>query len=216
MSGLGNVVPFTKGSVSGYLHRTGTSAGSGLVLTHGAGGNCEAPLLVQVASAFASSGISVLRVDLPFRRKKRFGPPYPATAAHDRSGLRDAVIAMRELVSGPVYLGGHSYGGRQASILASETPDLAAALLLLSYPLHPPRKPEELRTGHFHKLQTPALFVHGTADPFGTPDEMRAALGLIPAAKDLVLVGGAGHDLARGEFDADGLIIRNPIFTGAS
>jgi hypothetical protein len=123
---------------------------------------------------------------------------------------------MRELVSGPVYLGGHSYGGRQASILASESPDVAAALLLLSYPLHPPRKPEELRTGHFHKLQTPALFVHGTADPFGTPDEMRAALGLIPAAKDLALVGGAGHDLARGEFDADGLIIRNPIFTGAS
>src|SRR5689334_14816638 len=128
MSGPENIISFAKGSVSGYLHRTETSLGPGLVLTHGAGGNCEAPLLVQIARTFASSGISVLRVDLPFRQKKRFGPPYPATAAHDREGLRDAVVAIRELVAGPVYLGGHSYGGRQASILASEDPDLASAL----------------------------------------------------------------------------------------
>jgi hypothetical protein len=172
-------------------------------------------LLVQLARTFASSGVSVLRIDLPFRQKKRFGPPHPATAVLDRSGLRDAVIAMRELVSGPVYLGGHSYGGRQASILASEDPDIVAALLLLSYPLHPPRKPEELRTGHFHKLRTPTLFVHGTADPFGTPEEMRAAVALIPAAKDLVFVDGAGHDLARGKFDTNALILRNRIFSGA-
>jgi uncharacterized protein len=79
-----------------------------------------------------------------------------------------------------MFLGGHSYGGRQASMLAAEEPDLAAGLLLLSYPLHPPRRPARLRTAHFPKLTTPALFVHGTRDPFGSMDEMRAAVDSSP------------------------------------
>jgi predicted alpha/beta-hydrolase family hydrolase len=70
-----------------------------------------------------------------------------------------------------------------------------AGLLLLSYPLHPPRKPAELRTGHFPQLQTPALFVHGGRDPFGSHHEMKAALELIPASNRLVEIEGAGHEL---------------------
>jgi len=80
-------------------------------------------------------------------------------------------------------------------MLCGEDPDLAAGLLLLSYPLHPPRKPEQLRTQHFPDLQTPGLFVQGTRDPFGTMEELRAALQLIPARTKLVAVEGAGHDL---------------------
>jgi predicted alpha/beta-hydrolase family hydrolase len=94
-------------------------------------------------------------------------------------------------------MGGHSYGGRQASILAAEELGLVDGLLLLSYPLHPPRKPEQLRTAHFPKLQTPALFVHGSRDPFGSLDEMKQALKLIPASTCLIEVDGAGHDLGR-------------------
>lgn len=112
---------------------------------------------------------------------------------------------MRKRVTGPVILGGHSYGGRQATLLAAEEPGLADALLLLSYPLHPPNKPEQLRTAHFPALRTPALFVHGSKDPFGTIEEMRAALELIPAKKELLALSGLGHDLAQGRFDVDQL-----------
>jgi len=108
---------------------------------------------------------------------------------------------MRELVDGPVVLGGHSYGGRQATMLAAEAPDVADALLLFSYPLHPPNRPDKLRTDHFPALRTPSLFVHGAQDPFGTIEEMRAALETIPARKELVALDGLGHDLGRGRFD---------------
>lgn len=191
----------------GFLHRPTDSISAGLVLTHGAGGNCEAPLLVAIANAFCRAGLLVLRCDLPFRQRKRFGPPAPVTAAENRAGLRDAVSVIRNLGSAQVFLGGHSYGGRQASILAAEEPSLVDALLLFSYPLHPPNKPNQLRTDHLPKLRVPATFVHGTHDPFGSIEEMRAALHLIPAKAELVVVEGAGHDLARGKFDLDRLVI---------
>jgi predicted alpha/beta-hydrolase family hydrolase len=208
MSDPSSIVPFAAGSVRGFLHRPGDSNGPGLILTHGAGANCEAPLLVSVANAFSANGFHVLRIDLPFRQKRRFGPPFPAAAAEDRAGLREAMRAMRALTPGPLFLGGHSYGGRQASILASEDRSVATALLLLSYPLHPPAKPQQLRTAHFPSLRTPALFVHGTKDPFGSDDEMRTALALIPARTELALIEGAGHDLARGKIDIAARVVQ--------
>jgi hypothetical protein len=177
------------------------------VLTHGEGGNCNAPLLIAVAGAFEAAGWWVLRCDLPFRQRRRAGPPSPATAAQDREGLRDAVTSMRRLTSGRVVLGGHSYGGRQGTMLAAEAPDVADALLLFSYPLHPPGKPAQLRTGHFPAVRTPALFVHGTKDPFGSLEEMREALRSIPARHEISAIEGAGHDLKRGKFDIEQLIM---------
>ncbi len=170
----------------------------GFVLTHGAGANANAPLLVAVDEAFTSAGFTVVRYNLPFRQKRPFGPPSPAGAAADRAGLKEAVLRIREFGDGPVLLGGHSYGGRQASILLAEEPGLADGLILFSYPLHPPGKPAQLRTAHFPGLRTPCLFVHGTKDEFGTVDEMRAALALIPALHELIPVQGAGHDLKKG------------------
>jgi len=172
-----------------------------VVLTHGAGGNCNAPLLVAAASAFAEAGLCALRCDLPFRQRRPTGPPSPSTAAADRAGLKSAVAAMREVVRGAVFLGGQSYGGRQATMLAADEPELAAGLLLFSYPLHPPGKPDRLRTDHFARLRVPAVFVQGTADPFGSIAEIRSALALIPAATRLIPIAGAGHDLRRGRFD---------------
>jgi predicted alpha/beta-hydrolase family hydrolase len=95
-----------------------------------------------------------------------------------------------------VFLGGHSYGGRQASILAAAEPTLADGLLLLSYPLHPPRRPSVLRTAHFPELRTRTLFVHGSRDPFGSLEEVQSALALIPAPTGLVAIEGAGHQLS--------------------
>src|SRR5271165_3124837 len=181
--------------VRGFLHRSATPSGDGLVLTHGAGSNCRAPLLVALADAFAGAGVTVLRCDLPFRQSRPNGPPRPGDAARDREGLKNAVAAVRKLVSGRVFLGGHSYGGRQSAMFCADGPGLVEGLLLLSYPLHPPRKPDQLRVQHLPKLQTPALFVHGTRDPFGSPEEMEAAVSLIPAKTRLVRIEGAGHDL---------------------
>lgn len=193
-----NVTHFESELVRGFLHEPEHPTGNGLVITHGAGSNSDTPLLRSVAEAFAKAGVVTLRCDLPFRQQRPKGPPFPAQAARDREGLRRAVEAVREIAGQRVFLGGHSYGGRQATMLAAEEPNFADALLLLSYPLHPPRKPQELRTGHFGSIQIPAVFVHGTRDTFGTVEEMRAALTLIPARTDLAVVEGAGHSLNPG------------------
>jgi uncharacterized protein len=166
-----------------------------LVLTHGAGSNADVPLLIAVAQEFARAGYGVLRHNLAFRQERPRGSPSRSSAGRDRAGLEAAVETVRG--RGRVLLGGHSYGGRQASMLAAEKPGLADALLLLSYPLHPPQKPAELRTAHFPQLRTPALFVHGSRDPFGSLEEMRAAIALIPARTELMEIEKAGHDLKK-------------------
>jgi len=181
--------------VRGFLHRASPASQDGLVLTHGAGGNCQAALLVALARAFADTGITVLRCDLPYRQVRPYGPPRPGEASRDRQGLRNAVAALRSLVAGRVFLGGHSYGGRQATMLAADEPELVSGLLLSSYPLHPPGKPAQLRIQHFPRLQAAALFVQGTRDPFGSIEEMEPALRLIPGRTMLLKVEGVGHDL---------------------
>jgi uncharacterized protein len=197
-----NVERFTKDSdpaLRGFLHHPEISCGDALVLTHGAGSNCQAPMLVAVAVAFAEAGFTVLRCDLPYRQERPHGPPSPGGSARDREGLRKAVEVLAELDSfNRVFLGGHSYGGRQASMLAAADPGLVEGLLLLSYPLHPPRKPTQLRTAHFPALRTRTLFVHGSRDPFGTLEEMRSALHLIPVTTSLLPIEGSGHDLGFG------------------
>jgi predicted alpha/beta-hydrolase family hydrolase len=187
--------PSLNPAVRGFLYSPANPNGDALILTHGAGSDCTAPLLVALGEAFAGKGYVVLRCDLPFRQERRNGPPFPGNAERDRVGLRNAVAVMRGNATGRIFLGGHSYGGRQATMLCAAEPDLASGLLLLSYPLHPPRKPDQLRIQHLPNLRTPSLFVHGTRDPFGSAEEMTKALQLIPANTELMEVGGAGHDL---------------------
>jgi uncharacterized protein len=181
--------------VRGFLHTPADPSDDALILTHGAGGNCNAPLLIALATSFSESGLTVLRCDLPFRQLRPNGPPSRGSAERDQLGLRHAVESMKKHVSGRIYLGGHSYGGRQASMLAASDPAVASDLLLLSYPLHPPKRPEQMRTAHFQSLRTPALFVHGIKDGFATVEEMTAALKLIPAKTELLNVEQAGHEL---------------------
>ncbi len=157
--------------IRGHLHRPTGAGGDSLVLTHGAGANCDSPLLVALADAFCASGVTVLRFDLPFRQLRPQGPPPRGSAERDQQGLRAAVASMRRLTSGRVFLGGHSYGGRQASILSAAEPGFVDRFLLLSYPLHPPQRPGELGTG------------------------LVAALKLIPARTVLFPIPGAGHEL---------------------
>jgi uncharacterized protein len=186
--------------VRGFLHRPESPTVDRLILTHGAGGNAQMGLLVALAEAFAGAGFAVLRCDLPFRQQRPYGPPRPSDAVRDREGLKHAVAAMRKLSPGRIFLGGQSYGGRQASMLLAETPVAeqpkpADGLLLLSYPLHPPGHPEKPRTQHLPKIEVPVMFVSGTRDPFGTIEEIESARKLIPAKTLLLPVEGAGHDL---------------------
>ena len=178
-----------------FLHQPAKPSGDGFILTHGAGGNANAPLLIALANALSDAGFTVVRYNLPFRQQRPFGPPRPASAEQDRAGLKSEVDVMRKRVSGRVFLGGHSYGGRQSSMLCAEQPGLAEGLLLLSYPLHPPGKPNQLRTKHLPDLKTPTLFVSGTIDPFGSVEELESARKLIPVKTKLLVVERAGHDL---------------------
>lgn len=184
----------TDSPVRGFLHQA-PAPGDALIITHSAGADCNAPLLLALAEAFCAAGITVLRVNLPFRQLRPHGPPPPGSAERDQQGLRASVEAMRRHTPGRIFLGGHSYGGRQASMLAANAPGLVDALLLLSYPLHPPRRPQELRTAHFPRLGTPALFIHGSRDGFGSIAELDAVRKLIPAQTELLPIPSAGHEL---------------------
>lgn len=182
-------------AVRGWLHEPVHGNGDAVLLTHGAGADCQSKLLVALAGAFEDAGFVVLRFDLPYRQERPHGPPSFGNAARDRQGIWRAIEVMKEESKGSILLGGHSYGGRQGTMLIAEEPQLADALLLLSYPLRPPLKREQLRTAHFPKLVRPAFFVHGERDPFGTAAEMKAALDTIPGPHALMEVESAGHDL---------------------
>jgi hypothetical protein len=169
-----------------------------MLLSHGAGGNSQNPLMVAVAQAFCEAGYCVLRWDLPFRQARPRGAP-GGSGERDRDGIRQAAQVLRQETGGvPMYLAGQSYGGRQSSMVAAEDASVADGLLLLSYPLHPPGKPAQLRVEHFPALRVPILFVHGTRDPFGTVDELREAIKNIPGKARLQVVEGAGHGVPPG------------------
>jgi predicted alpha/beta-hydrolase family hydrolase len=190
-----------RNGVKGTLERPSGSSQNALVLTHGASGNSNTAVLKAVSGWLCDHGWTVLRYDLPFRQKHS-GPPRPNEAAVDREGLRQALGVLRHETSPGtrLFLGGHSYGGRQATMLAAEDHSLdAAGLLLQSYPLHPPGKPAQLRTAHLPQLRIPAFFAQGSRDAFGTREEMEQALKMIPAPTQLFIVEGTGHDLGGGK-----------------
>jgi predicted alpha/beta-hydrolase family hydrolase len=187
------VIEIDERGVRGFLHASDDGE-DGLVLTHGAGANCRSPLLVALADAFCEAGLTVLRYDLPFRQERPKGPPL-RSAERDQQGVALAVEWLKGKVRGQVFAGGHSYGGRQTSMIAAARPELASGLLLLSYPLHPPNRPTQMRTGHFPQLQTPALFVHGARDGFANEVELAETRKLIPAKTTVLTVEGTGHEL---------------------
>lgn len=175
---------------------TGPDRPTGLVvLAHGAGGDRNAPILVALAGSLTGIGLAVARIDLPYRQQRPKGPPSPSRAAVDREGIAAACTVLREQVPGPLILGGHSYGGRQASMLVAENPEFADGLLLTSYPLHPPGKPERMRTEHLPGITIPTVIVHGRSDAFGTSDEMAAAATLFGGPVHVVEVDKADHSL---------------------
>ncbi|BBZ20491.1 alpha/beta hydrolase family protein [Mycolicibacterium gadium] len=165
-----------------------------VMLTHGAGGSRDSPLLQKICDEWATRGWLAVRFNLPYRRRRPKGPP-SNSAATDQAGIVEAVELARTLTEGPVVAGGHSYGGRMTSMVVADDAAKVDALTLFSYPLHPPGKPERARTEHLPRISVPTVFTHGTADPFGSIDELRTAAALISGSTEVVEINGARHDL---------------------
>ncbi|GAA3956780.1 alpha/beta family hydrolase [Gordonia caeni] len=178
------------------VSRPGGSSRALVILAHGAGSDRNSVLLRTLSEALVARGITVARIDLPYRQQRPKGPPSPSKAPADREGIRAAVAVLRPLApEGPLIIGGQSYGGRQASMAVAEDPDLADGLLLTSYPLHPPGKPDRLRTEHLPDIGVPTLIVHGRSDSFATSDELSAAAALVAGRVEIVEVDKADHGL---------------------
>jgi predicted alpha/beta-hydrolase family hydrolase len=162
----------------------------GLLLAPGASSDRNQAALVAIDSAATAAGLTVVRMDFPYRQAGRRAPdraPVLVQAVVDEA----ARLAPRV---GAIVLGGRSMGGRMCSLAVAEgTP--AAGLVLISYPLHPPGRMDKLRTEHFPRLDVPCLFVSGTRDAFGSPTELEGATAAIPGAVTHHWIEGKSHGL---------------------
>jgi predicted alpha/beta-hydrolase family hydrolase len=192
-------------AIAGIAHPPATDPAGTVLLTHGAGGSREAPLLIRLCDEWARRGWLAVRYNLPYRRRRPKGPP-SGSATNDQAGVAEAIAMARELGPGPVLAGGDSYGGRMTSMVVADGAAVDV-LTLFSYPLHPPGKPERARTEHLPAIAVPTVFTHGTADPFGSLDELRAAAALLPGYTEIVEVTGARHDLGSKTLDVPGLAV---------
>jgi len=192
-------------AIAGIAHEPADDPHGAVVLTHGAGGSRNSPMLVKLCDEWARRGWLAVRYDLPYRRRRPKGPP-SGSAKADQAGIFEAVEMLRAAGVGPVIAGGHSYGGRMTSMAVAE--GLAVDVLtLFSYPLHPPGKPERARTDHLPAITVPTVFTHGSSDPFGSPDELRAAIALVGAPTEFIEVAGARHDLGSKTVDVPALAV---------
>lgn len=172
---------------------------SGLFLTPGAGSDRDHPGLVALEDHLAP--LPVERADFPYRKA---GKPFPDRTPVLVQAIRDGVEAMagkHNLDATQLVLGGRSMGGRMSSLaIAAGLP--AAGLVMVSYPLHPPKKPEKLRVDHFASINVPCLFISGDRDEFGSPEEFDVQLTAVPGPVTVVRVPGKRHDLK----DADEVV----------
>jgi hypothetical protein len=146
-----------------------------VLLAHGAGADMHAVTLTAFADALAHAGVPSLRFNFPYMQAGRRSPDRPPVLL---AAVRDAAaeLARRSRLDPErLVLGGRSMGGRICSLAVGDADDPlpALGLVLLGYPLHPPGKPDQLRVEHFPRLRVPCLFVSGTRDAFGTPDELQ-------------------------------------------
>ena len=181
------------GPIAGVAHQPDGEPRGVVVLTHGAGGSRDSPLLIAICQEWAARGWVAIRYNLPFRRRRPKGPP-SGSPTTDQAGIVEAVSRARTVVDGPLIAGGHSYGGRLTSMAVADGMAVDA-LTLFSYPLHPPGKPERLRTEHFGAITVPTVFTHGSSDPFGSIAELGSAVAAITGPCEIVEVTGARHDL---------------------
>ena len=166
------------------------TAALGLLLAPGAGADRDQPALVAIDRAATNAGLIVVRMDFPYRRAGKKAPDRPPVLI--RAVLDEAAQLATQVDQ--MVLGGRSMGGRMCSMAVAEGLP-AAGLVLISYPLHPPGRPDRSRTEHLPRLNLPCLFVSGTRDAFGTPAELEAATQAIPGPVTHEWIDGKDHGL---------------------
>ena len=176
---------------------------AGVLLTPGAGSDRDHPALVAIEAALAP--VPVERVDFPYRRKGRRAPDRAPTLVASVVEAASALAARTGSALDALVLGGRSMGGRICSMAVAEGLP-AAGLVLIGYPLHPPGRPDRLRTAHLAALAVPCLFVSGTRDAFATPSELTAATAAIPGPVTHAWVEGGGHDLRRADGEVASMV----------
>jgi hypothetical protein len=177
---------------------------AGLVLTPGASAGRDHPGLVAIDQAVAPLGVVVERIEFPGQAAKKRRPDPPEVCIRT---VRTAALELADHLHVPIQqvaIGGRSMGGRMCSMAVAEGLE-AAALVLVSYPLHPPGRPDRLRTAHFPNLHLPCLFVSGRRDAFGTPLELEQETAAIPGPVSLTFVEG-DHSLRKGGADAAAIV----------
>jgi hypothetical protein len=167
---------------------------AGLVLAPGASAGRDQPALVAIDEAVSASGVRVERIDFPYRLAGRRAPDRPPVLIATVRGAAEDLARTLRTATGRIALGGRSMGGRMCSMAVAEGLE-GAALVLVSYPLHPPGRPDRLRTEHFGALDVPCLFLSGTRDAFGSPDELEAATAGIPGPVTHCWLDGGDHGL---------------------
>jgi uncharacterized protein len=167
-------------------------AGITLILGHGAGAGQNSSFMVSFAVALAARGIETVTFNFLYMEQgRRLPDPKDRLEACYRAVI--ATVARRKRGRGALAIGGKSMGGRIASqVAAGDVPDVAG-LVLLGYPLHPPGKQDQLRTRHLSQIKAPMLFVQGSRDAFGTPQELRPILKTLKAPTELYEVAGGDH-----------------------
>lgn len=164
-----------------------------LLLAHGAGAGRDHPWMQRVSRAFEAGGVHVVTFNFPYREAGRRVPdPAPILEAHVARVWKEAAAAA----AGPMIAAGKSMGGRIASQVAAAGgfDPAPASLIFFGYPLHPPGRPRQRRDAHLPRIAAPMLFLHGTRDPFGTPEEMAALTASLSSAT-LHIVEGGDHSL---------------------
>jgi uncharacterized protein len=179
-------------AVTGVVHRPSRPSRPAVLLVHGAGGDLDDPGLVGLADGVAAAGHLVVRANLPFREAGRRAAP---RADRSVAGFHALMASVRRLAPRtPWVVGGKSYGGRVASMAVADGLR-AAGLLLYSYPLHPPGKPEKLRVDHWPDIPVPCMFLQGDRDAFGTVEELEGQLRRLPRRARVRVVPGGDHSL---------------------
>jgi hypothetical protein len=165
-----------------------------VVLAHGAGAGQRHPFIVGTARRLAAKGIDVWTFNFPYMELRRRAPDKaPVLEASFRS-----VIDFAGRTAGAaraLFAGGKSMGGRIATHLAAQGGELDG-VFALGYPLHPPGKPDQLRSAHLGDISVPVLIVQGELDPFGTPSELAPVIGAMRSRVSLEVVPGGDHSLA--------------------
>ncbi len=194
-------IPLGEGRrVSGRLYRAADGrVGATFVLAHGAGAPQNHPFIGHFARGLAARGVDVVTFNFPYTEERRRRPdPAPVLEACYAAAIGVA-RAHADLAANRLVIGGKSMGGRIASQLVAHDPaaaSLVAGLIFLGYPLHPPGKPADLRSAHLPDVRKPMLFVQGSRDAFGTPDELRPILERLGPDVELLVVEGGDHSFA--------------------